>query len=549
MKARANPPEQHHGRRVKVAIAVGAVAVTVTLSGATPSIGSPSGVPGAVPLTSVVPRPARISTATGVSFDLRSQDAIYATDGSGDARAAAEYLAGLLRKPTGYALPVRTLDPGAQPEGIVLQLGQPAAGAKAEAYQLDVTAHAVTIRAGDRAGLFNGVETLRQLLPVKVDRQQWMPGPWRIQGGRISDEPRYEYRGAMLDVARHFLPVPTVEKYIDTIARYKINYLHLHLTDDQGWRIEVKGWPELTEIGGSTGVGDMMGGYYTQADYSALVQYAWARGVTVIPEIEGPDHEHAALASYGKLNCDGKALDPYTGWVKSDQGGLCLDDPDTYALLDDVIGQLAALTPGPYIHVGGDESSDRTQAELDGYYDKVAKLVAKHGKKAFGWQEAAGSLPPASSTTELWSVGINDDQLIAAAQAGGKVVMAPANHSYLDMKYTADEPEYPIGNSWAGTSTVKNSYDWSPETQLAGLPANAVDGVEAPLFTETIFGVNQLEDLAFPRLLSIAEIGWAKASYHNWNSFKQRLAAQGPRLRESRVNYYLSPDVPWPMGS
>jgi hexosaminidase len=542
-------PGRRPVRRTKGAVVAVVVAVTVMLTTVTASAGSPSRVSGAVSLTQVVPQPVEVRTTPGVAFGLESDDAVYATAGSKDAKAAAALLTGLLRKPTGYALPVRDLTPGVKPSGIVLTLGGDNTVTRPEGYQLEVTSRAVTIRADERAGLFNGVETLRQLLPVKVERQEWMPGPWRVQGGVISDAPRYGYRGAMLDVARHHLPSSDVKKYIDTIARYKINYLHLHLIDDQGWRIEIKSWPELARIGGSTGTGGLLGGHYTQEEYRDLVAYAWARGVTVIPEIEGPNHMHSALASYARLNCDGTAPEPYTGWLNSPDGGLCLDNPTTYEFLDQVIGEIAALTPGPYIHIGGDEAHDRSQAELDAYFEKVAKLVEKHGKKVFGWQEAAGSLDPSKSMTEFWTPGVNDEQLIAAAKAGGQVVMAPATNAYLDMKYTENLPEYPVGNAWAGTSTVADSYDWKPEEQLAGLPESAVAGVEAPLWTETVFGINQLENLAFPRLLSIAEIGWAKASAHDWNTFKPRLAAQGPRLREARVNYYLSPDVPWPLGS
>ncbi|WP_328891784.1 beta-N-acetylhexosaminidase [Streptomyces sp. NBC_00316] len=528
-----------------------AMAMTVTLSTAAVSAGSPtvSDVRGVVPLAAVVPQPVGVRTARGVAFDLESTDAIYATGSSADAKDAANFLAGLLRIPTGYPLEVRELPAGAKPAGIVLSLGGNNAVTKKEGYRLDIDDDAVTIEADDRAGLFNGVATLRQLLPVKVERKQQMPGPWRVQGGTIDDAPRYAYRGAMLDVGRHFLPKVDVEKYIDTIARYKVNYLRLHLTDDQGWRIEIKSWPELTEVGGQSGAGDQGGGFYTQEDYKGIVQYAQARGVTVIPEIDGPDHTHAALASYAKLTCDGEAIEPYVGYPKSDEGVLCLDNPTTYEFLDDVIGEVAALSPGPYFAVGGDETSGRTKEQLDTYFSKVAKLLEKHGKKPLGWMEAAGSLPAESSMTEFWVPGINEDQIIASAKAGGKVIMAPAMTAYLDQKYTDSYPEYPLGQTWAGPTSVQRSYEWDPENQLEGLPASAVGGVDAPLFTETVFGIHQLESLAFPRLLSIAEIGWAKASSHDWKSFEPRLAAQGPRLREARVDYYPSPEIDWPMGS
>lgn len=523
------------------------MAFTATATMVTASHGSPRAERDMARLTDVVPLPVSV-TESNAMFVLGGADAIYASRGSADAREAATFLAGLLRKPTGFALPVRDLGPGAKPRGIVFV--QQDTDRTPEGYQLEVTEKSVTIKAGDRAGLLNGVHTLRQLLPAKVERQERMSGPWKIPGGRITDRPRYAYRGAMLDVARHFLPARDVRKFIDAIARYKINYLHLHLVDDQGWRIEIDGWPKLTEIGGSTGTGGMLGGYYTQEEYRDIVEYAQERGVTVVPEVEGPAHMHAALASYAKLNCDDKALDLYTGWVPSPQGTLCLDDPDTYEFLDAVIGQLAALTPGPYIHIGGDEVYDVPDEKRQAYFDKVSQMVRKHGKKLYGWQETAGVLDPKTSMTQVWiSQGVNDEGIMEAARAGGKIVMSPSDHAYLDMKYTEALPEYPLGNSWAGTTDVRDSYSWKPEEEIKDLPPNAIAGVEGTLFTETVFGINQLEHLAFPRMLSIAEIGWAKASAHDWNSFKKRLAAQGPRLREARVNYYLSPEVPWPLGS
>jgi hexosaminidase len=548
MSIKSSPPGRW-GMRMTAAGAVLATVVTLFTASASQGEAAAPDANGVVPLTAVVPQPLDVRTTKGVAFDLESDDAIYATAASADATAAAGFLAGLLRTPTGFALPVRTLAPGRHPNGIVLALGGNTAVTAPESYQLDIGPDAVTIQADDRAGLFNGVETLRQLLPVKVERQQQMRGPWLVQGGTIADAPRFGYRGAMLDVARHFLPVADVTKYIDTIARYKINYLHLHLTDDAGWRIQIKSWPDLTTVGGSTGAGDQNGGFYTQADYARIVQYAQARGVTVIPEIDGPDHAQAALASYAKLTCDGQAPDLYTGYGKSPDGTLCLDNPTTYDFLDDVIGEVAALTPGPYIAVGGDETSGRTQEQLDTYFGNVAKLVEKHGKKPYGWMEASGALPPATSTVEFWANDVVDAKVVAAAKAGTKVVMAPANLTYLDQKYTDTYPEFPLGQTWAGPISVQDSYNWDPQTQLAGLPAAAVAGVEAPLFSETAFGIHQLENLAFPRLLSTAEIGWAKASSHDWKTYEPRLAAQGPRLREARVDYYLSPEVSWPMGS
>lgn len=551
MNPRARQPWRRPGWRLgltAVAVVVaGSATVATAMASNAPSFGDSSAT---VPLSQVVPAPASTHTNPGVAFNLTPDDAIYATGGSSDAQAAAGYLAGLLRKPTGYALPVDSITSQAQPKGIALELNSADKGA-AGSYQLNVTRRSVTIRAGQREGLFEGIETLRQLLPVKVESPQAVNGPWLVQGGQISDQPRYDYRGAMLDVARNFLPVSDVERYISEIARYKINYLHLHLTDDQGWRIAINNWPNLTKVGGSSGVGGVSSGFYTQAQYKDIVQYAWARGITVIPEIEGPEHMNAALSSYAQLNCNGVAPPLYTGFTESPTGLLCISSATTYKFMDQVIGQIAALTPGPYISIGGDETQDVSPADLATYDKKIAAIVESHGKKIYGWQDAVGGFDASKTPamTEYWQSGVNDPAVIAAAKAGTKVIMAPSTKAYLDMKYTADEPEYPVGNSWAGYTTASDAYNWNPNTMVSGLPASSVGGVEAPLWTETIFGMDQAEQLAFPRLLEIADIGWAPASAHDWNSFKSRLAAQGPRLREARVNYYLAPGVPWPMGS
>ncbi|MFI1017864.1 beta-N-acetylhexosaminidase [Streptomyces sp. NPDC020965] len=552
MNQRVKPPGGRLGRRLKMTGVATLLAVTGTLSTAvasdSASVASLASA-GAPPLTQVVPAPVSVRPSPGVVFNLTARDAIHATAGSADARAAADFLAGVLRKPTGYALPVKGLEPAAQPRGVVLELGGANAVTHPEGYQLDITQRSVTIRADRRAGLFHGIGTLRQLLPVKLDSRTEARGPWPVRGGQILDQPRYAYRGAMLDVARTFLPDTAVKRYIDTLARYKINYFHLHLTDDQGWRVEIKSRPELTRIGGSSGLAGVTKGFYTQAQYKAIVQYAWARGITVIPEIEGPDHQHAALASYPELNCDGKAPPVYTGFIKSPDGRLCVEKPVTYTFMDQVIGEIAAMTPGPYIHIGGDETQGRTPEQIAAYYAKVAPIVQKYGKKVFGWQESMPALKPADTLTEFWVVGVNNEEVVSAAKAGAKVVMAPATNAYLDMKYTPEKPDYPTGNTWAGTTTLRDSYEWQPDRVLKGLPASAIAGVEAPLFTDTVFGYDTVENLAFPRLLAIADIGWAPAAHHSWNAFKKRVAAQGPRLRQAQVIYYQAPEVSWPFGS
>ncbi|MFE7133412.1 beta-N-acetylhexosaminidase [Streptomyces sp. NPDC057638] len=551
MKSTVTAPGGRRGRRLKLTglAALMAVTGTLTTAAAADRPAAPGAARAAVPLDRVVPAPVSVRAEPGTVFTLGAGDAIQASAGSADARAAADLLGSVLRRPTGYELPVTELRPGARADGIRIVLGGANEVTHPEGYQLDVTKDAVTLRADRRAGLMNGVATLRQLLPVRVDARGRVDGPWTVAGGRVLDQPRYAYRGSMLDVARTFLPEKAVKRYIDTIARYKINYLHLHLTDDQGWRVEITSRPELTRIGGSSGLAGVTKGFYTKAQYASIIQYAWARGITVIPEIEGPDHAHAALASYAELNCDGTAPPVYSGFLKSDDGRMCVEKPVTYTFMDQVIGELARMTPGPYIHIGGDETQGRTPAQITEYFRKVSALVIKHGKKPIGWQEALPGLTPKGATATFWINGVNNDEVVAAGKAGAKIVMAPATEAYLDMKYTPEKPEYPTGNTWAGSTTVKDAYSWRPEAVLKGLPANAVTGVAAPLFTDTVFGYDTTEHLAFPRLLAIAELGWTREAGLNWGSFRERLAAQGPRLRQDGVNYYRAPGVPWPYGS
>lgn len=549
MNVRAIPPAQRLSRRVKLTVLAVVVAVTGSVVTAT-AWGDESGPGDVVPLDRVVPAPVSVKANEGQSFELESDAAIHATAGSKDAKAAADLLAGLLRKPTGFELPVQSAEPGAETSGIALVLGGAGTGKNPGAYKLDVSDDSVTIRANKREGLFNGVATLRQLLPVQVESPEVKEVAWKVQGGQIVDQPRYGYRSAMVDVARNFMPAEGVKRYIDQLSRYKINKLQLHLADDQGWRVEIKSWPKAAEIGGSSGINGLSKGHYTQDQFKDIVKYAWARGITIVPAVEGPDHMHAALASYAKLNCDGKAPKVYEGYIKSEEGLMCIKDADTYAFLDDAIGELAKMTPNSeYIQIGGDETQGRKAADLKYYFKKVKAIAAKHGKKVLGWGEAANSLAPKDTAIQYWASGINDKELITAAKGGAKFVMTPSKHSYLDMKYNKAKPEYPVGNTWAGTISIKQAYEWSPDKLLKGLPASSIQGIEAPLWTETVFGPDQFENLAFPRLLAVAEVGWSPEKAQDWKSFEQRLAAQGPRLREARVNYYLSPEINWPDGS
>lgn len=486
-------------------------------------------------MNQVIPAPVSVTPDRhGGGFEL-SRDTVISTSRS--ARSVGDFLAGVLRPSTGYRLPVVTNRHG----GINLTLGYVAPRLGNEGYELTVNRRGVNVKARTTAGLYAGVATLRQLLPAKVESRSKQRGPWTVPAGKIVDYPRFAYRGAMLDVARHFFSPAEVKTYIDQIALYKINYLHLHLADDQGWRIQIEGWPRLTEYGGSTEVGGGPGGYYTQAQFRDLVSYAASRGITLVPEIDMPGHTNAALASYAELNCDGVAPPLYTG-IEVGFSSLCIDKDITYDFLHDVITQLAALTPGPYLHIGGDEAHATTEPDFVKFFDRVFPIVQATGKTMSGWHEYMKATPPVPSVAQYWGTTNTNDLVVEAAAAGHKVLMSPASKAYIDMKYDENTP---LGLSWAGFTEVDDSYDWNPGTFVDGVPESAVLGVEAPLWSETLEISDHIEFMAFPRLPAIAELGWSPWSTHDWASLRLRLAEQGPRWEAMGVDFYRSPQIPW----
>jgi len=460
-------------------------------------------------------------------------------DGSREARRVGEYLAGVLRPSTGYPLPVSDRGAG----GIRLRIAEGPYGS--EGYRLRSGPSGITLTAAKPAGLFHGVQTLRQLLPADVEQRTRRPGPWLVAGGTVTDSPRFGWRGAMLDVSRHFFSVEEVKRYIDRISLYKINKLHLHLSDDQGWRIAIDSWPRLATYGGSTEVGGGPGGYYTKDDYREIVRYAASRYLEVVPEIDMPGHTNAALASYAGLNCDGVAPPLYTG-TQVGFSSLCVGKEITYDFVEDVVREIAALTPGRYLHIGGDEAHSTPHEEYAAFMERVQPVVARYGKTVVGWHQLTGATPAKGALAQYWGLDGTSAgekaQVAQAARNGTGLILSPADRAYMDMKYDANTP---LGLSWAGYVEVRRSYDWNPGAYLEGVPESAVRGVEAPLWTETLDEVGELEFMAFPRLPGIAELGWSPAETHDWESYRSRLAAQGPRWEALGVNFYRSPQVAW----
>ena len=347
-------------------------------------------------------------------------------------------------------------------------------------------------------------------------------------------------------MARHFFSVAEVKRYIDLISQYKVNVLHLHLSDDQGWRIAIDSWPRLATYGGSTEVGGGPGGYYTKADYREIVRYARARYIELVPEIDTPGHTNAALASYAELNCDGQAPPLYTG-IEVGFSSLCVDKDITYEFLDDVVRELAALTPGRYLHIGGDEAQSTEEADYVRFIERVQRIVRRHGKRMMGWAEIAQAPLLPGTLAQYWNTATGSEEGTEVARQAvaqdAKLVMSPANHAYLDMKY---DPSTPLGLSWAGYVEVRDSYEWDPAGLVDGVGERDLAGVESALWSETLEDTSDIEFMAFPRLPGIAEIGWSPRAGRSWDEYRLRLAAQGPRWDAQGVNFYRSAQVPWP---
>lgn len=477
----------------------------------------------------LIPRPVSAS-ANGEVFELTKHTGIYYPKQSEEVRKTGQYLADRLKRATGFEFKVMSSEQQSESNFILLTLcNKPALGV--EGYELHINKKGITLQANRPAGLFHGIQTIRQLLPARIEKNSLQSGPWEIAGGKIIDYPAYSYRSAMLDVARHFFGVDEVKHYIDLLATYKMNTLHLHLSDDQGWRIEIKSWPQLTIIGGSTEVGDGKGGFFTQEQYKEIVQYANDRYITIIPEIDMPGHTNAALASYAELNCDGKKKKLYTG---TDVGfsTLCTQKEMTYRFIDDVIRELAALTPGDYIHIGGDESHSTPMEEYIPFILRVQDIVESHGKKVMGWDEIANTKLKSNTIVEYWAIKEN---ALKATEQGAKIIMAPGNKTYLDMQYDSATP---LGLHWAGYVSVEDAYNWNPSTLVEGITKDDIVGIESPLWTETITNLDDLEYMVFPRLIGHAEIGWTPSTKRSWAEYNERLKKHIGRLEAMGINYY-----------
>ena len=532
---------------------------------------------------SIVPKPVSATVGSGL-FTLTGTSRIVAAPGAGavpELSVAAD-LAAYLRPATGYPLPVVSGTP--RSGDIVLQIGDPGtlpASDQAEGYQLDTTTSNATIEAPAAHGLYNAVQTFRQLLPAWINSPKVMPGPWTTPVVDITDYPRYAYRGVLLDIARHYESPSAVEQLISQAAAYKVNVFHLHLSDDQGFRLVINGFPDLTSIGSTGSVGtdgrlEDPGGFWTQDEYKAVVAYAAAHFITVVPEVDSPGHNNAIIMSeYNDTSNPALPADPHgidcgqdnpPVWDYTEDVGysaLCPTSPDTWAIMKAIIGQLSAITPGPYYDLGGDEvpTSLLSATQYASFINEEAPIVTGDGKTVMGWADIAGqgTQPPAGSIAEYWqpaggtSPGTETGREAVAKNM--KVVMAPANHTYLDQKYTVTaQSSVPpsLGMNWACPQgcDVDSAYNWDPGTFVSGVTDHNVIGVEGDIWSETLSNLSDVDYMAFPRLLALMEVAWSpsvqrSATSPAYQDFLQRLATQGARLQAASVNFYPSTEVPW----
>lgn len=503
---------------------------------------------GATPVN-LIPMPAQLSV-NGQGFTVTAQTPIVVDSGDADARRTAEYLASLTAHTRHLQLAVKT---GAPEDGaIVLKRDPQAPVANAEGYTLDVTPQGIRITARDEAGLFYGAITAWQLLTPTQGT-----GDVRVEPVHIRDEPRFAWRGMMLDSARHFWTPAEVRTVIDQMAQHKLNTLHWHLTDDQGWRIEIKRYPELTRIGawrtpptlGKQAQPARYGGFYTQDDIKAIVAYAAERHITVVPEIDMPGHAQAAVASYPELGVTGTRPPVSVDWGVNPY--LYNVDDHTLQFLQNVLDEVMALFPSTYIHVGGDEAvkdqwkaSATVQARMKAlgiksedamqtwFIDQMGKYLTAHGRRLIGWDEILEGGVPASATVMSWR---GTQGAIDAAKLGHDVVLSPAPQLYLD-QMQSDLPDETTGR--LPSMSLQSYYDFEAVPKaLNAAQAKHVLGVQANLWTEHMPTMRHVQHNVFPRMDALSEAAWTPVKVHDWHGFLDRLPSQLARYRMQDIAY------------
>jgi hexosaminidase len=530
----------------------------------------------------IVPAPQKLELRGG-TFKLAPDTRICVDFTS---RRTGTFLAARLRQSTGYKFPVvaKIFSSAPVPNGILLTVKSAGTNLGPEGYELAVSSNSVVIRAPEQAGMFYGAQTLLQLLPPEIFSPRLVTNAdWQIPCVAIQDWPRFRWRGLMLDVSRHFYSKAEVEKILDEMALHKLNTFHWHLTDDQGWRIEIKKYPKLTQIGAwrsasrltppkgegnyfenanpawmapsadKFGPDNRYGGFYTQADIREVVKYAAVRHITIVPEIEMPGHAVAAMAAYPQFGCGDLS---YSTDVKAGVNSGVFDPGKeaTFKFLDDVLTEVFQLFPGKFIHLGGDEVSEKVKAatwakspacqavmkreglkntdELQDWFTRrMEKFVNAHGKRLVGWSEIAGSGVTTNAAVMDWKGGG-----LEAAETGHDVVMTPTKFCYLDYYQSTNHASEP--HAIGGFLPLEKVYDFEPiPAQLPAEFQSYILGGQCNLWTEYVASLPHAEYMIFPRACALAETTWSAKSSRDWDDFQRRLRTDERRLDELGVNY------------
>jgi hexosaminidase len=514
-------------------------------------------VPKAQDIVSIIPQPSSLQK-TGSSFILDDNVLLLPAVSLGN---EVKYLQEALRSEFGLSLSVPKKNiPGRKNIHLLLH----GAIDNREGYRLEINATGIRITGGSAAGVFRGIQTLLQLVPAGKK------APYTLTGMEVNDAPRFFYRGMHLDVGRHFFPVSFIKKYIDYLARYKYNNFHWHLTEDQGWRIEIKKYPLLTSKGGcreGTIIGRYPGtgndnqkycGYYTQAQIKEVVRYATQRHINIVPEIEMPGHSSAALTAYPELGCTGGPYKVQQTWGVFEEV-FCAGNDKTFSFLQDVIDEVVALFPSPYIHIGGDECPKESwkkctgcqqrikaqglkdEHELQSYFiQRMEKYINSKGRNIIGWDEILeGGLAP-NATVMSWR---GEEGGIEAAKQKHTVIMTPGSHCYFDHSQTRNEDSVTIG----GYTTVEKVYSYEPiPAVLNEEQSKYVLGAQGNVWTEYMKYPSKVEYMIFPRLLALSEVLWSSKTKRNWKDFEPRLLQHLGRLKQKGVNFstaYFDPGV------
>ena len=507
----------------------------------------------------LVPLPAKMKINPG-QFVIRPSTSIVLSIDNQEMRNAVAVFNDLLNRAAGFRLPITASF--LSKNAIFCKITQTISSV--EGYQLSVQKDSITLEAKAPNGIFYGMQTLRQMLPLQIEQENLSDVAWILPCVEIEDEPRFAHRGLMLDVCRHFMSKSFIKKFVDMLAYHKMNIFHWHLTDDQGWRIEIKKYPKLTQIGafrnrtlrghyassGERRWDDVRcGGYYTQDEIKEVIAYAKERFVTIIPEVEMPGHAVAALASYPELSCTGGPFEVEGLWgVFND---IYCPKEETFEFLENVLHEVIDIFPSQYIHIGGDEAPIlrwqecthcqalikreglKGERELQSYFIKrIGKFVESRGRKIIGWDEILEGELPSNATVMSWrgeAGGVN------AAKQGHNVIMTPNTYAYLDY-YQADPKTQPL--AIGGFLPLEKVYEYNPILSCLNVTeAKCILGVQGNIWTEYISDSKHVEYMALPRGAGIAEVGWSPESKRNYVDFRRRMIQQFRRYDGIGWNY------------